>query len=295
MRTLFTCLTVFAIFTSSVFGQVSINESGTPASPGSILDVSSATKGMLIPRTDTASIASPVDGMLIYDDSDDSFYYFSNSSNRWQKIAGKEISYVSGTPDSIFINGNLFIDHDVFIWDDLRVPVTSAKTGGVNVPGFDLINGLGGLRAYFFTDENNAQEKEMHFTAQLPHSYMPGTDIIAHVHWMPQSIMADGETVKWGLEYAWQNIGDTYSSSDSYGTVYGVEIASGSIGQNKHLMTNLTVIPGNVPDDKEESSMLICRIFRDSSEDTYTGAAILLEIDFHFRVEKLGEYFVPNP
>ncbi len=289
-------VTLFCFFTLNfAFTQVSINESGAPASSGSILDVSSADKGVLIPRTDTSSVTSPSDGMLIYNDSEDAFYYYQNPTNNWVRIPGKEFGYVSGTPDSILFKGNIFIDSNVIIWDDLRVPVSSAKTGGANVPAFDLISGLGGLRAYFFTDENENQEKEMYFTAQLPHTYKPGTDIIAHVHWMPESIVPYQQDVRWGLEYAWQNIGDTFSTSSTYGTVYGSELADPPIETNKHIMTNLSTLAGNNPTNKEESSMLICRIFRDSSEDTYTGAAILLEIDFHFRVEKLGEYYNPSP
>lgn len=46
---------------------VSVNETGQPPHPGAMLDVSSTSKGVLIPRTDTASVTNPAEGMIIYD------------------------------------------------------------------------------------------------------------------------------------------------------------------------------------------------------------------------------------
>jgi hypothetical protein len=60
--------------------SVAINTSGNAANTSAMLDVSSTNKGFLAPRMTTAqrtSIASPADGLLVYDTDTKSFWYFS--------------------------------------------------------------------------------------------------------------------------------------------------------------------------------------------------------------------------
>lgn len=59
--------------------------------PSSQLDISSTTKGMLAPRVTTAqkmAIASPAQGLLVYDTDENAFYYYDTSIPAWVKIAG---------------------------------------------------------------------------------------------------------------------------------------------------------------------------------------------------------------
>lgn len=46
---------------------VGINPSGQPPHPGAILDVNAPNKGLLVPRTQSASVVDPAAGMIIYD------------------------------------------------------------------------------------------------------------------------------------------------------------------------------------------------------------------------------------
>lgn len=84
MRTLASLVIMLCLMTSAGFAQntdgVSINNTGAAPDSSAILDVSSVDKGVLIPRTDTNTVnASGVglaDGLLIYQDTDSTFYYY---------------------------------------------------------------------------------------------------------------------------------------------------------------------------------------------------------------------------
>lgn len=69
--------------------QSQIGIGNSDPDPSSILDVRSNNKGMLAPRMTTAernAIASPANGLLVYDTSLASFYYYSTSTTGWIKV-----------------------------------------------------------------------------------------------------------------------------------------------------------------------------------------------------------------
>jgi hypothetical protein len=80
-----TTVLVALLFTTKCFSQsVCINNNGTAADTSAMLDVSSTTKGLLIPRMIAAqrnTIASPATGLLVYQtDGDTGFYYYNGAS-----------------------------------------------------------------------------------------------------------------------------------------------------------------------------------------------------------------------
>lgn len=93
----FVCLVIFLCFSNEeLFGQsgpkgVSINASNTPADPSAILDVSSTSQGLLVPRMTAAqrtAIASPANGLLVYDTDNKQFYYYNSVSALWVAAIG---------------------------------------------------------------------------------------------------------------------------------------------------------------------------------------------------------------
>ena len=61
----------------------------TTPEPSSILDVSSTGKGMLVPRLNTLQrlgVASPAQGLLVYDTDIDCFFFFSPASGNWENL-----------------------------------------------------------------------------------------------------------------------------------------------------------------------------------------------------------------
>ncbi|MFM6926444.1 MAG: hypothetical protein ACKOU7_13135, partial [Ferruginibacter sp.] len=68
--------------------SVSINTTGAVASPSAMLDVTSTTKGVLVPRMDKTAknaIATPANGLLVYQTGPDSigFHYYDQPNTKW--------------------------------------------------------------------------------------------------------------------------------------------------------------------------------------------------------------------
>ncbi|MFC1622062.1 hypothetical protein ACFL13_01620 [Patescibacteria group bacterium] len=178
-------------------------------------------------------------------------------------------------------SGHLTLAGSATVWDDVRVPITGVKTGGSKIPGFvkfkDDGGGSQGVFSYQFDPD---QEEEVYFTVQLPHSYKAGSDIEPHIHWTP--IDGNSGSVIWGLEYTWANYEGTFSDTT---IVTKTQAASGTAYE--HQIADFAAISGT---GQAESSMLICRVYRDATDgsDDYGSDVALLEIDFHFQIEKMG-------
>jgi hypothetical protein len=190
-----------------------------------------------------------------------------------------------------------FSGADAIVWDDLRVPLTSGLIGASNPPSLTKFKDNGaasvGVYVWAFADESVAgNEDQMWFVAQLPHTYKEGTDIKAHIHWSPAVSGAAGEFVKWGLEYTWQNVDGTFSdttiiTSDASSASTATTSGDGTLTADKHYITSIGSISGT---SKTISSMLCCRIFRNSSDatDDLAQAAFAFEVDFHYRIDTMG-------
>lgn len=186
-------------------------------------------------------------------------------------------------------DGSFLLYGDATQWDDLKVPSIATKLGGSKDPTFSKIqdNGAGsqGVFAYLF---NQTNEQELYFVVQMPHAWNIGSDIKAHVHWVPDGNGSEGQTVSWGLEYTWSNINATFGATT---IIYANDTSSGdtTLLDNKHYLTALGTITGT---GKTLSSMLLCRVFRDATgalaTDDYGNGAWLLEVDFHFEIDSLG-------
>ncbi len=83
------CFKIFTVsfaflLTAKCFSQsVSINNTGDVADSTAMLDISSNTKGLLIPRMTAqqrTSIASPATGLLVYQTNGDPGFYYYNGS-----------------------------------------------------------------------------------------------------------------------------------------------------------------------------------------------------------------------
>jgi len=100
-------LPIFVMMTCIISAQsVAINNNGAVADNSAMLDVSSTTKGILAPRMTTAqrtAIASPANGLFVFDTDTKTFWYFSTS---W-----KEISLSGGGSFSLPFTGS-FSDPD---------------------------------------------------------------------------------------------------------------------------------------------------------------------------------------
>jgi len=88
---------------------ISINPTGNDPDPSAILDISSTEKGLLIPRmssTERAAISSPAQGLIVFDTTTESFWYYMASTGAWEEIKNEiQNLALSGSTLSIS-NGN---------------------------------------------------------------------------------------------------------------------------------------------------------------------------------------------
>ena len=127
MKKRYLCFMALALFMAPCIAQnVAINEDGSSPDPKAILDIKSSNKGVLIPRMSTAqrmSIASPKEGLLVYDSTTSSFWYSKGTYPYWQNLATGSSWSLSG--DSVYDAAFLGTTNDAA----LKILVNNKKSG----------------------------------------------------------------------------------------------------------------------------------------------------------------------
>jgi hypothetical protein len=173
-------------------------------------------------------------------------------------------------------------------WDDLRVPLTSTRAAA-NAPDFTQFKDNGAGSTGVFVDLfDKAADEQLFFSLQLPHSWMEGSDICPHVHWLPVANGGAGTDVSWGLEYTWANVDAVYGNT----TIIYADTNRGGVDPlvaNTQYVTEFADISGS---GKKIGSMLAGRIFRDAAgnggTDDYDDDAGLIQLDFHALLDSRG-------
>lgn len=165
-------------------------------------------------------------------------------------------------------------------WDDLRVSILGAKLRGNSDPAFVSFrtNGSGSVGVYAYSFSATA-EQELFFSVQIPHAWKEDTIIKPHAHWCTSG-SATGSVI-WGLEYAIADINEVYGNS----TIITSDALAASGAAYTHYI-------GALPDidltGKDVSAVLICRLFRNATVDTFAGTTFLTDFDFHYLTDTPG-------
>lgn len=281
---------IFLMLTLQGFSQVGIGTNDP--SDAALLDLNSNNKGLLVPRmtsSERLAIASPADGLLVFDLTSSTFWYY--KSSQWHELLATNLSNEfrigDGTNYTKFeADGTMEFVGTATVYNDFVVPTNAAKSGG-NAPDWQVFrnNGAGSPGVYVWAYDNNAasSEDELFLTIQIPHDYKLGSPIYPHLHWSP--LTNDAGVVTWGLEYTWVDYQSTFAAT----TILTANSESFSNAQYAHFITEFgAIIPTG--DQDGISSILCVRLFRNSSAsaDTYTGKAALLSFDIHYEANTIG-------
>jgi fibronectin-binding autotransporter adhesin len=126
---------------------VGINQTSVNAS--AILDIASTTKGILVPRmtsTQRTAISSPADGLLVYDTTQENFYYWNATSTAWVAFGSGAGGTPGGSSGQVQYNnsgsfggftvgsdGSLDTSTGAFILEKIQGTTVSGTTGTVDV------------------------------------------------------------------------------------------------------------------------------------------------------------------
>ena len=194
---------------------------------------------------------------------------------------GAEIDQITVTGASLLANDirELF-ERCATGWDDLRVSLSSGQTGATDPPTYGEFRT--GLYAWSFAASG---VDALYFDCQLPHSWIAGTGIRPHIHWSPGNSTNTGSVV-WKLDYSWANPVTAPGNTFPAPTTLPVTAAADGTAY-KHQIAAFGEIDGT---GFRESSVLMCRVYRDGSDDadTFTGVAWGLSLDFHIQVTGNG-------
>jgi|GEM_PF-3389295 len=194
-------------------------------------------------------------------------------------------------------------------WEDLRVSATMMTVKGSQYstpPEYTTIMfnkergpSYSGLLGYSFGYGKGVFQSG-YFHAQLPHSYMPGTDIEPHIHVRldPGDEGAAGQKLLLEFEYVWVNREEDKPENT---TVISINY---TVKEHDLYADNLLITFGLISKpDAQISSLLDCRFSRITFDpawsrnywtprglenDSFLGNLIFKEFDFHFQKNSRG-------
>jgi hypothetical protein len=184
-------------------------------------------------------------------------------------------------------DGTLVFNGNATVWDDLRILIGNLTRPGASDPSWVTYAPNGGAISTYLLEF--AKNNWATFTTQMPHNYLPGSDIYVHIHWTPgtRGNEENGKTVGWKIEYTWTDINGNFADMAS------LDLSDACDGtDHKHQMTPDVVISGS---GMTISSMLLCNILRTDTgtDDTWASSTsgqlpLLLEVDFHYEIDTIG-------
>ncbi len=125
--------------------QVAINDEGSVANASAMLDISSSSKGILMPRLTTnerITINFPANGLMVYDTETDSFWYYDADIASWIEVITSASSNINMLTDGRSDGYSIFIGEDAGTSDDFslnnnigigRNALNSITTGSANI------------------------------------------------------------------------------------------------------------------------------------------------------------------
>ncbi len=200
----------------------------------------------------------------------------SASSANFTKVYASSARFGNSTSYSEFEDdGTLAFSGDAVVWEDANFNSVAAAIG-VSAP--DLIS-FNGTNIKIASLDGNATNEELSVSAETPHKYKEGTDLIAHVHWCPTSTAAG--TVRFYFDYALVSSTGIITT----GTFDLLDSATGAAWTEKRL--DLGTISGTSLKMGQQGLFRLYRI-PSSTDDTYGDDIGIFTFGYHHQIDTIG-------
>jgi hypothetical protein len=139
MKSNLSLLLLFLTLTTASFAQVGIGTDTPDAS--SILELQSTDKGLLLPRLTTAErdlIASPAEGLTIYNTTTESLEVFELSSTSWKRLTSESEGTPSLTMYRNFSGASIPTTSNTSVFD--QFPLGTSNVSDINTDYFEVVS-----------------------------------------------------------------------------------------------------------------------------------------------------------
>ena len=195
-----------------------------------------------------------------------------------------------------FTNGGIILDKvsgtglkvdaaaPTFPWRDLTGAIV-VKATGAGRPTFATYKG--NIEEYQFAINDKAE-----FTYHIPHDYVPGSDILLHVHWSHISTSVTGGTVTFGYELTYaKGHNQAPFGANKTGTIAG----TASAVQYQHIVSEVQISASSPSasqidsDDLEPDGLILVELFFNANNMTgATPDPFVHEMDVHYQSINIG-------
>jgi hypothetical protein len=252
--------------------SVGISDDGSSPEASAMLDVKSADKGLLIPRADTSAITSPATGLMLFQPSDNRFYYYNGTT--WITFNGRLFDAdndtgidVEQTTDDDKIR--MFVEGDEL----LRLERNNYNVGRIQTQGFfNKSNIFIGFNAGLNTGQDSTFVNSGKFNTAVGDNAMEAnTNGVANSAFGNFALYANTTGVN-NTAVGWNSLG-TNVSGDNNTALGNGSLDANSSGYN-HTAIGLNALGNNIIGSNSIALGYRAGVFDTSSvENVYLGAS----------------------
>jgi hypothetical protein len=208
---------------------------------------------------------------LEFDSSDDVvFNSVQAGTAKYGNVAGGNYAEFEG-------DGALKFNGDATVFNDLIIPLESAKTPASNAPTWATFNG--NLYAYTFAVNDHVYLQ----ATEVLHGYKEGSNIEFHVHWATNGSDGTDRAVNWEIEYSWADVNEVFPAS---ATVSAETTITANTTSLTHKYTSVASISGT---GYKLGSILKARLRRITSAGTApANNPFGLMVGIHYELDTIG-------
>jgi hypothetical protein len=186
-------------------------------------------------------------------------------------------SDVTALENAFWPQGSYAVDDALSLESNLAAPSTGTA------PGRTAYTGPGATGDWSLWLFPNNATRYLQSAVQLPHKYQANTQLMWHVHFIPDTQIEDGETVIFKAEVTYASVHGVFVAEQTYTSTF---TSDGVTPVHSHEMTVSVAIPASAP-TLGGSGFVLARLYRDTN-DTYNGGVWLLGSDYHIRQNRMG-------